>query len=391
VDLTAPAIFEIGLLLVLAVAAGWLSRRLGLPAVVGYIVVGLAVSPFTPGYVADRNRLQLLADVGVVLLLFEVGIEIDPIRLGRERARLLLVAPAQTILSTLVAFAVLRALGLGIAGAALIGLAVALSSSVVVVNITRSRRRTTDRRTEVDLLGWSVVQDLTGVTVATVMLLALGIGAGSGLRRAAGFLAFVALAVGAAWILPRLLKRLAGQQDLFLILSLSAGLALAGIGSEMAGVPLALAAFIAGLAVSEGDETAEARRRLLPFREVFAVLFFVSIGALIDPGQVPGALPWIGALLALVVAAKVLLIALLASLARLRVRYRQLALGLGQMGEFSFVLASLAAGAGLVSRSVHAAVLATVAITIAASAVVVRIGYTRPPLQQKAALRKEMQ
>ncbi|HEX9561311.1 MAG TPA: cation:proton antiporter [Candidatus Dormibacteraeota bacterium] len=79
---TAPAILEIGLVLLLAVAGGWLARRFGLPAVLGYLIVGLVASPFTPGYVADRRQLQLLADVGVVLLLFEVGIEIDPVSGG---------------------------------------------------------------------------------------------------------------------------------------------------------------------------------------------------------------------------------------------------------------------------------------------------------------------
>src|SRR5207245_6829773 len=82
---TAPAVLEIGLLLLLAVAAGWLARRIGLPAVLGYLVVGLIVSPFTPGYVADRRQLQVLADVGVVLLLFEVGREIDRVRLLRNQ------------------------------------------------------------------------------------------------------------------------------------------------------------------------------------------------------------------------------------------------------------------------------------------------------------------
>ncbi len=92
---TAPAVLEIGLLLLLAVAAGWLARRAGLPAVLGYLVVGIIVSPFTPGYVADRRQLQVLADVGVVLLLFEVGIEIDPVRLIRNRSAVLWTAPVQ--------------------------------------------------------------------------------------------------------------------------------------------------------------------------------------------------------------------------------------------------------------------------------------------------------
>lgn len=380
-DLTAPAIFEIGLLLLLTVGAGWLARRLGLPAVIGYIAVGLAVSPFTPGYVADRSRLQLLADIGVVLLLFEVGIEIDPLRLGRERGRLLIVAPAQTLLTALIAFGVLLAVGLPPSGAALIGLSVALSSSVVVVNITRSKRRTTDRPTEEDLLGWSVLQDLTGVAMATILLIGMGFGSRGTIARTLGVIAFLTLAVVSAWALPKILRRLAGQHDLFLILSLASGLALAGIGSEIAGIPLALAAFIAGLAISESEQAAEARQRLLPFREVFAVLFFVSIGALIDPRQLPAALPWIALLVGLVVAAKVLVVAVLARVARLRVRYWQLAVGLGQIGEFSFVLASLASVAGLISAALHAAVLASVAFTIAASTVLVRVGYRRMPTE----------
>ncbi len=83
-DASAPPIFELGVVLLVAAAAGWVARRVGLPAVVGYLAVGLAMSPFTPGYVANRGQLQLLADVGVVLLLFEVGIEVDIARLRRE-------------------------------------------------------------------------------------------------------------------------------------------------------------------------------------------------------------------------------------------------------------------------------------------------------------------
>ncbi len=97
-DHTAPAIFELGLLLLLAALAGKAARGLGLPAVVGYLAVGLLVSPFTPGYVANREQLAILADIGVVLLLFEVGIEINPIHLARQ-SRLLVLAPIQVFLT----------------------------------------------------------------------------------------------------------------------------------------------------------------------------------------------------------------------------------------------------------------------------------------------------
>src|SRR6202165_5791475 len=99
-DVTARPILELGSVLLLAAAAGWLARRIHLPAVFGYLAVGLAISPFTPGFVADRPQLQLLADVGVVLLLFEVGIEVDPVRLIRNRTAVLWTAPVQVLLTT---------------------------------------------------------------------------------------------------------------------------------------------------------------------------------------------------------------------------------------------------------------------------------------------------
>ena len=119
---TAPAVFEIGIVLLAAVGAGWVARRFGLPAVIGYLGVGLVVSPFTPGYVADRNQLQVLADVGVVLLLFEVGIEVNPLRLGREHKAVLLAAPAQVLITTLATGGLALLLGVSFAGSALIGL-----------------------------------------------------------------------------------------------------------------------------------------------------------------------------------------------------------------------------------------------------------------------------
>src|SRR3977135_332698 len=118
-DDTARAVLEIGLILVLATLAAALARSAGLPAVLGYLAVGLAVSPFTPGYVADRHQLQLLADVGVVLLLFEVGIEITPLRLARGRSGVLWAPPAQVFLTTALAGGLALAAGIGVPGAVL--------------------------------------------------------------------------------------------------------------------------------------------------------------------------------------------------------------------------------------------------------------------------------
>ena len=372
-DHTAGPILEIGLLLLAAVVAGWVARRIGLPAVVGYLAVGVLVSPFTPGYVADHEQLQLLADLGVVLLLFEVGIEVDIMRIHAEQRGLLVAAPVQTLVTAAVSGAVLFAAGLQPIAAALIGLSIAMSSSVVIVNITKSRRRTTDRSTEEALLGWSALQDTTGVALAAVLLAYLGRGSFPVEQSLIGLGAFVLLALAVARLLPIALRALRAEHDLFLIVSVASGLTLAGLGSATFGVPLALAAFVGGLAVTESPEAAEARRRLLPFRDVFAVLFFVAIGTLIEPGALRDGLNWLVLFLALIVAAKVAVAYVLARLARLPVRPVQLAVGLGQIGEFSFVLGSAAAAAGAITHERYVALVAAVAISIAISTVVVRL------------------
>ena len=377
---TAPAVLEIGMVLLLAVAAGWLARRVGLPAVLGYMAVGLIVSPFTPGYVSDRGQLQLLADVGVVLLLFEVGIEVNPLRLGREHRAVLLAAPAQVLITTVATGGIALLLKVSFAGAALIGLSIALSSSVVVVNITRSRRRTTNPATEAALLSWSVMQDMVGVAFALVLLASVGLADRPPATAAAFIIAFIVLVAIAAWALPRLLHRLHSEHDLFLLLSVGSGLALAGLGARYFGVPLALAAFVACLAVGESPAAAEARRRILPFRDLFAVLFFVSLGSLIDPAAMPGALPWLAFLLGAVALAKIVPVLLLSRLARIpEVRPWQMAIGLGQIGEFSFVLASIVLGRALIPASLYNAVLIAVVLTIVISTTLVKLGHRAAP------------
>jgi len=372
-DHTAGPILEIGVLLLGAVLAGWVARRAGLPAVIGYLALGIIVSPFTPGYVADRDQLQLLADLGVVLLLFEVGIEVDLLRIRSEQRGLIAAAPIQTVVTTAVAALALSAAGLAPIPAAVIGLSIALSSSVVIVNITKSRRRTTDRPTEDALLGWSALQDTTGVVIAAVLLALLGVGGRPLDQAALGLVAFILLTVAVARVLPVVLRALRSEHDLFLIVSVAAGLALAGIGSAIFGVPLALAAFAGGLAVAESPEAAEARRRLLPFRDVFAVLFFVAIGTLIQPEALLRGMPWLVLFLGLIVVAKVGVAWGLARATGLPARPVQLAIGLGQIGEFSFVLGSAAVAAGAIANETYVALIAAVVLSIAVSTVVVRL------------------
>ena len=230
-------ILELGALLLAAAAAGWFARRLTLPAVLGFLLVGVLVSPFTPGYVADREHLELLAELGVVLLLFEVGIEINLGQVRREQRRLLVAVPVQMVVSTAIATGMLVAAGVAPASAAVLGLAVALSSSVVIVNIVRSRKRRTDRATESAMLTWSVLQDVCGVLFAAILLSFAEVSDRPPLLALAGLAGFLVLATGTAWLLPRVLRRLGSQPDLFLVVSIGVGLTLAGLGAAVFDVP----------------------------------------------------------------------------------------------------------------------------------------------------------
>jgi CPA2 family monovalent cation:H+ antiporter-2 len=369
----AVPVLEIGLVLLVAGLVGVGARRLGLPAVVGYLGVGLFVGPFTPGYVADRHQIELLADVGVVLLLFEVGIELDLRSLAKEPRGILLAVPLQVVLITALGTVALVTLGAPLLGGVTLGLVAALSSSVVVVNISRSRKRTTDPATERAMVVWAILQDAVTLIAATLLAVLLAPSGDSPIVALARALLFVGLAyIVQGWAVPRLLESVKDQPDSFLILAVSAALATAGVGAVMFSVPVALSAFVAGVLFSIRPIAREARREVLPFRDLFAVMFFVAIGTLVDPRAVAAEPGWLFLFLGLVVL-KIAVIAALAAAFSVPSRRLQLGVGLGQIGEFSFVVLGLGVVAGVVSTGQSSAALAAAAFTIAASAIGARL------------------
>lgn len=369
---TAPLVLDVGVVLTVAATMGFAARKVGLPSVIGYLLTGLLVSPFTPGFVADSKQLSLLADIGVVLLLFEVGIEIDLRRISREQKALLWGAPAQVVIGLAIGTPVFLWLGIPLLGALLLALSIALSSSVVIVNITRSPRRTTDTMTEEALLGWSVVQDVFGVAAAAVILTLFGASERPLIFAIGGLIGFGLLAYVASKLLPVLLQIVRWEKDLFLIYSVSVGLVLAALGTVVFGIPMALAGFVAGLAINQSRDTEEVRKAILPFRDLFAVLFFVVIGSLIEPAQVLKAWPFALLVMLLLVLLKTFPIALFAHLGKLKVKKLQFAIGMSQVGEFSFVLGSLAYSEGALTRSQFTGVLMAVVVSIVASTLLVR-------------------
>lgn len=371
-EATAVPILELGTLFLAAATFGFVARRLGLPAVIGYLLVGLVAFQLLPeDSKPDREQVQLLADVGVVLLLFEVGIELDVGRLRREHRSLLAASPLQIVTTTIIAGLVLALIGQPLTVALILGLCVAMSSSVVVVNITRSRSRRTNKPTETALLGWSLLQDLSGVIVAAVLLAVWGADARPPLEALLALGIFSLLAVLAARLFPLVLGRLRDNPDLFLLVSIAGGLVGAGVGAVVFGIPLALAAFVAGLVIADSPMSGEARRRLLPFRDVFAVLFFVAVGSLLELDALFGGLRWVAIFLALMIVTKTGVIYLYARVGRLE-RPSQIAVGLSQLGEFSFVLVSVLFVAGAVTPELHAGLLAVITLSIGASAIAAR-------------------
>jgi CPA2 family monovalent cation:H+ antiporter-2 len=369
---TAPLVLNVGVVLTAAATMGFAARKLGLPSVIGYLVTGLMVSPFTPGFVADNNQLALLADIGVVLLLFEVGIELDLRKITREQKALLWGVPTQMGFGLLVGTPIFLWLGIPIFGALLMSLSIAMSSSVVIVNITRSPRRATDTPTEEALLGWSLMQDVVGVAIAAVILALFGAGESSLLTAIGGLLGFGIIAIGASRILPRVLRAVRWEKDLFLIYSVSFGLVLAALGTVVFGIPMALAGFVAGLAINQSRDTEEVRKAILPFRDLFAVLFFVVIGTLIAPQELAAAWPFALLVLTLMILLKTLPTLALAKIAKMNVRPTQLGVGVSQIGEFSFVLGSLAFAEGVITPSQFTGLLVAVVLSITASTILIR-------------------
>ena len=376
---TAPLVLNVGVVLTAAASMGFLARRIGLPSVIGYLATGLMVSPFTPGFVAENNQLALLADIGVVLLLFEVGIELDLKKISKEQKTLLWGVPTQMMFGVLIGTPIFYLLDISLFGSLMLALSIAMSSSVVIVNMTRSPRRATNSMTEEALLGWSLVQDLVGVSLAALILTIFGTSETPFIMAIGGLIGFAALSVVASKILPIILKSVRWEKDLFLIYSVSFGLVLAAVGTVVFDIPMALAGFIAGLTINQSQDTDEVRKAILPFRDLFAVLFFVVIGTLIQPSLLSQAWPFALLMLVMMVLLKSLPTILIAKLGKMNATPFHLGVGVSQIGEFSFVLGSVAYSQDAITLTQYTGLLLAVVISITGSTILVR----RPKVQKQ--------
>ena len=342
-----------------ALLFGYITTRIGLSPIVGYLIAGIAVGHHTPGFDANESLASQMAEIGVILLMFGVGLQFHLKELLAVRRVAIPGALIQIAAATALGAAVTHLLGWDWTAGIVFGLALSVASTVVLTRVL-SDHGALHTRTGHIAIGWLVVEDLFTV-VALVLLPALvGASAGAQVGMALGMAllklgALVAITfVLGGWAIPRLLAYVArtGSRELFTLTILVLALGIAVGSAKLFGASMALGAFLAGMVVGQSEFNNRAATEALPFRDAFAVLFFVSVGMLFDPYQLGRDWPLIALTTAVILLGKPL-----AAFVVVRVLGYPLPVSLGvavalaQIGEFSFILAQLGRQLGVLPES----------------------------------------
>ena len=339
-----------------ALLLGYITRRIGLSTIVGYLLAGILVGPHTPGFVADSSLAEQLAEMGVILLMFGVGLQFHIDELLAVRRVAIPGAVAQSAIATGLGALIARAFGWDWSGGLVFGMALAVASTVVLIRVLADNNDLHTPSGHI-AVGWLVVEDL--FTVVALVLLPALFGTTEKSSPLWLVIAITALKVGAlvaftaivgTRLIPRLLEYVARtrSRELFTLTVLVLALGIA-VGSAMVfGVSMALGAFLAGMVVGRSEFSSRAASEALPMRDAFAVLFFVSVGMLLDPGYLLEAPGLIGATLAVVLVGKPLIALLTVRVLGYSFRTAlTIAIALGQIGEFSFILSSIGRDLGI--------------------------------------------
>jgi CPA2 family monovalent cation:H+ antiporter-2 len=342
--------------LAVALVFGWLTQRLRLSTLVGYMLAGIVVGPFTPGFVADTGLASQMAEIGVILLMFGVGMHFHPQELLRVWRIAVPGAVAQSAVAALAGWGVARAFGWTHAAGLVFGMALAVASTVVLMRMLVEQDRLNSRDGHV-AVGWLIVEDLFTV-VALVLLPVLALPEVD----AAATAAATGIAIGKAalfgllvWVLgPRLLGPLMERivrtrsAELFTLAVFVVALGIALVAAQVFHVSVALGAFFAGLVVGQSRFGPQAAADMAPFRDVFTALFFVSVGMLFDPSLLVAQPVLIAMALAIVLLIKpAVALAIVLVLREPPRTALTVAVGLAQIGEFSFIVGSLGESLGL--------------------------------------------
>ena len=367
-----PLLTTVAVALAYALVGGVVARRVGLPTIVGYLVAGMALGPFTPGFHGDFETIRQLAELGVILLMFGVGLHFSVSDLWHVRGIAIPGALSQMLVISLVGYWLGTIWGWSPGGAWLLGISASVASTVVLMRslMDEGLLHSPAGRAAV---GWSIVEDLATVGILVLLTAYSGASAESGtakpvmiaIAKAVAFLAVMLIA--GARVLPFLLGRVANtrSRELFVLIALSAAVGTALAASAIFGVSLALGAFIAGLVVSDSPFSHQVSADLLPFREAFAVLFFVSIGMLVNPHYLAAHWGQVLVLSALIVIGKsVLTAATVFALPHPVHTALVVAAGRAHIGEFSFIIGQSGLALGLLTQDQYSLILAGAIVSI---------------------------
>jgi CPA2 family monovalent cation:H+ antiporter-2 len=360
----------------LAFLLGTVAQRLRLPPLVGYLLAGVVVGPFSPGITLDQHLTLQLADIGVVLLMFGVGLHFKPGELMAVKATVVPGAALQMAAITTLGMGAGIAFGWTWAQGLVFGVSLSVASTVVVMRALQDRRLTETGRGRI-AIGWLVVQDLLTVLVLVILPPIAAVLKGGDIQAAALAkslsLTFGKLAVFAALMLvvgrrviPAILHYIAhtGSRELFRLAVLSVALGVAFSASFLFGVSIALGAFFGGMILAGSQLSQRAAEESLPLRDAFAVLFFVSVGMLFDPRvllQQPFAL---ALTFGIVLAGGAVCYLLLRLFGVQSAGALTIAVSLTQIGEFSFILADLGIGLNLLPTEARGLVLGASILSI---------------------------
>ncbi len=366
--------------LVLAFVFGWIAQRLRLSPLVGYLVAGVLIGPATPGYVADLELAPQLAEIGVILLMFGVGLHFSLRDLMSVRLIAVPGALAQIGFATLLGAGLGWSLGWTPAASLVFGLALSVASTVVLLRALQERHLIETARGRI-AVGWLIVEDLAMV-LALVLLPAVAGALADADGTAVGWTdlgwtlaitlakvaAFVALMlVAGRRVIPWALHRVAGSgsAELFTLSVLALALGIAFGSAELFGVSFALGAFFAGMVLAESELSHRAAEDSLPLRDAFAVLFFVSVGMLLDPAVfVEWPLALLATVLIIVVGKSAAAYAIVRAARRPHAEALTISSSLAQIGEFSFILATLGLDLGLLSPEAQDLIVAGAIVSI---------------------------
>jgi len=375
-----PLIMTLVSALVLAYLAGMLALRLRLPPIVGYLLAGVALGPFTPGLVADQALAPELSEIGVILLMFGVGLHFSLGDLLAVRAIAIPGAAVQIAFATVLGMALAWLLGWSFGSGLVFGLALSTASTVVLLRALEERRLLETQRGRI-AIGWLIVEDLAMV-LALVLLPALaGLLGGHAASTPAGgsvlaalvitlgkVAAFIALMlVVGRRVIPWALERTAGHgsRELFTLAVLAIALGVAYASAMLFGVSFALGAFFAGMVLNESRLSHQAAQDSLPLRDAFAVLFFVAVGMLFDPSiLLRQPLAVVGVVVIIVVGKSLAALAIVRAFGRPLDVGLTIATSLAQIGEFAFILAGLGVELGLLSKDGRDLILAGAILSI---------------------------